>query len=105
MGSLRYGPDQLDFDDRTLAHLQIVIVAKLRKNESFILTGAMKSPSGCARYAAWIDCGVPIFFRYDGSKPITINRSWLDTMMEHSYTVTGLEVMPESECRDQRPST
>jgi len=103
VGTLRYGPDQLPFDDRTLAHLQVVIVAKLRKNESFLLTGVSDPSRGCGRYAAWIDCGVPIFFRYDGSRPVSINRCWLDAMLEHSYKVTGLEVMPESECGETLP--
>ncbi len=40
MGTLIYGDSGLivDFDDRVLAHLQIVIGAKLRRHEGFFFT-------------------------------------------------------------------
>jgi hypothetical protein len=39
MGRLTYDSHfSVDFDDRTLAHLQLVIVAKLRRNEAFFLS-------------------------------------------------------------------
>ncbi len=40
MGTLIYGHGDLtvDFDDRTLAHLQVVIGTKLRRRESFLLS-------------------------------------------------------------------
>lgn len=97
MGSLRYGADQIPIDDRTLAHLQLVIVAKLRKGEAFLLTSTIDPAQGSGRFAAWIDSGVPIFFRFEGSRPISINRAWLEAMIDRSYTTTGLEIMPESE--------
>jgi len=100
LGTLRYGSDTVSIDDRTLAHLQVVIVAKLRKNESFLLSGTIDPAHGSGRYAAWIDSGVPIFFRFDGSRPIAINRAWIEAMMDRSYTIAGLDVMPESEHPD-----
>lgn len=72
-----------------MAHLQLAIVAKLRKGEAFLLTSTIGPAEGSGRYAAWIDSGVPISFRYEGSRPISINRAWLDAMIERSYTIAG----------------
>jgi hypothetical protein len=97
MGTLRYGSDHLELDDRTLAHLQVVVVSKLRKNEAVLLSWNVDPGKGSGRYALWIETGIPIVFRYDGSRSIRINRAWLDAMMERSYTLAGLDLMPEIE--------
>lgn len=103
MGSLRYGSEHLELDDRSLAHVQLAIVAKLRKHESFLLSWDVDPSRGSGRYSAWIDTGIPIVFRFDGSRPIAINRNWLDAMLERSYTVAGLEIMPERNHPDTSP--
>lgn len=103
MGSLHYGSERLELDDRTLAHVQLVIVSKLRKNESFLLSWSVAPGRGSGRYSLWIDTGFPIMFRFEGSRVIRLNRAWLDAMMEHSYTVAGLELMPENEYPDTAP--
>jgi hypothetical protein len=100
MGTLRYGSDHLELDDRTLAHVQVVVVAKLRKGEAFLLSWNVDPEKGSGRYALWMETGVPIVFRYEGSRPIRINRAWLDAMMERSYTLAGLDLMPEGEYPD-----
>jgi hypothetical protein len=97
MGTLRYGSDHLELDDRTLAHLQVVVVSKLRKGEAFLLSWNAQPEQGSGRYALWVETGIPIVFRYDGSRPIRINRAWLDSMMERSYTLAGLDLMPETD--------
>ena len=38
MGSLTYDGIVVQFEDRVLTHLQIVIVQKLRKGESFLMS-------------------------------------------------------------------
>lgn len=38
MGSLRYDGQWVEFDDDVLAHLQIVIIGKLRRGESFLMS-------------------------------------------------------------------
>ncbi|MGG7463292.1 hypothetical protein [Plantibacter sp. YIM 135347] len=97
MGALIYGSGPaLELEDRTLAHVQRVIVAKLRKREPFQLGWAIDPQHGAGRISLWIDAGVPISFRYRGSRPIEINRSWIERMLEQSYTLDGLDVHEES---------
>lgn len=103
MGHLQYASEQFNIDDRTLAHVQLVIVAKLRKNEAFVLSWGIDSTHGSGRRSLWIDRYIPILFQFDGSRRIQINRRWLDAMTQRSYTATGLELMPESEHPDTAP--
>lgn len=96
MGTLTYGYGPgLELDDRTLAHVQRVVVAKLRKREPFQLGWTIDPQSGAGRVSLWIDAGVPISFRFRGSRHIEINRTWVERMIEQSYTLDGLDVQPE----------
>ena len=39
MGTLIYGgTSEIDIEDRTLAHMQLAIITKLRRNEQFLLS-------------------------------------------------------------------
>jgi hypothetical protein len=61
MGRLNYGDGRVElvFDDRTLSHLQVAMVAKSRRRESFFLT--WNEPSG-ERTSLWIDRSIPRHF-------------------------------------------
>ncbi|MDD9151372.1 hypothetical protein PUY80_02190 [Plantibacter flavus] len=97
MGTLRYGNEALELEDRTLAHVQMVVVSKLRKGEAFLLSWTIDPAHGSGRYAIWIETGVPIVFRFTGSRPVALNRTWLQAMLDRTYTPAGLELMPETD--------
>ena len=48
MGTLYYADQAIEMDDRTLAHLKVAVVTKLRRGESFTLswTHAESEPRG-----------------------------------------------------------
>jgi hypothetical protein len=95
MGSLVYGAQAAEtaVDDRTLAHLQVVITAKLRRNETFILT--LEGGGDLGRRVLWIAPAIPLMFWYDGSGPPALNKHWLEDMIVHANTMAGLIVSPE----------
>ncbi|MFZ4894233.1 hypothetical protein ACL9RL_07270 [Plantibacter sp. Mn2098] len=90
MGTLNYAGSSFEFDDRTLAHLKIIIVQKLRRRESFILSWQHHTENGGGRSSIWITDGAPIYFKFHGSKSVSLNREWLDRMMSTTHTVYGL---------------
>lgn len=94
MGSLSYGGAEYLFEDRLLQHLQIVITTKLRRRESFALTWVPAVESG-TREAIWIDNGFPLRFRYDDTTAPSINRVWLEQLMDGTHRPTGLTLFPE----------
>ena len=92
MGTLLYGNPSLEiaFDDRALAHLQIVIVAKLRRKESFVFSWTSPVEVGSGRSAIWIDPSSTLYFRYLGSRLPGINRDWLAVLAMSSNSPGGL---------------
>jgi len=81
MGVLRYHDEEFSFDDRLLAHIQVVVSTKLRRGENFFLTWAMPASSGSGRHALWVDNGVPIHITYSGSRAPSLNREWIEQLI------------------------
>ncbi|RFA17932.1 DUF7882 family protein [Subtercola boreus] len=92
MGTLLYGSPSIEvsFDDRALTHLQIVITAKLRRRESFIFSWNDAPEAGSGRSAIWLDPSSTIYYRFYGSRIPTINREWIDALMESANSGSGL---------------
>lgn len=99
MGILYYDGQEFEFDDRSLTHLQIVISTKLRRGEDFFLSWAVPAERGSGRHAVWIDNGVPIHFFYEGSRPATVNRDWIESLLLSAGRATGLQLSEEVEPR------
>lgn len=94
MGRLTYAATLvITFDDRTLAHLQVVIQAKLRRNESFYFTWT-DEPIGAGRSAIWLHCNIPLSFKFVGA-PTSLNRNWLTALLATANSPAGLHVTPE----------
>ncbi len=95
MGSLIYGAGSIEmqFDDRVLAHLQVVLSAKLRRGESFFFSWL--PPVGDGRNAVWIDSGIPLLFRYSAGSQPDLNKAWLEEMTIAAGSNQGLVLMPE----------
>jgi len=96
MGTLTYDVvSKVDFDDRPLAHLQIVIAAKLRRNESFNFSWVKDPSAGSGRTTIWMHPAIPLVYDFDGSRHPSINREWIDALMTSANSTTGLVLVPE----------
>ncbi|MGB3911314.1 MAG: hypothetical protein WBL06_12655 [Pseudolysinimonas sp.] len=95
MGSLHYGspPASFELDDRALAHLELVVLAKLRRNESFALN--LDAPKG-GRTTIWVNSASTLRFDF-AETTHEINRQWLDELIDSANTTTGLRLVPEPE--------
>ncbi|WP_169583475.1 MULTISPECIES: hypothetical protein [Microbacterium] len=96
MGTLHYGSPSVGFplDDRVLAHIELVIMAKLRRQES--LSFAVVDDETQRRQAVWISPVTPLRFEYDAPMP-EINRLWLQELVDTANSPGGLRVVPEPE--------
>lgn len=98
MGKLIYDSNlSTDFDDRVLAHIQIVIGAKLRRNESFFFTWKDDQSIGDGRNTIWLNPALPLRFKFVGSRMPTINRLWIAQLINAANSGTGLVLLPEPE--------
>lgn len=97
MGKLLYGtpPTSHDIEDRLLAHLQIVIVNKYRRNESFVFNIDASHLTGTGRHALWLHPSIPIQFAFNGSRMPVVNPDWVHLLMETSNSGRGLHVVLE----------
>lgn len=97
MGSLIYGSASIEvkFEDRVLAHLQVVMSAKLRRGESFFFSWFDDPSVGDGRSALWVDPAIPLYFRYSGSRPPTLNKAWLEDMAISAGSNQGLVLLEE----------
>ena len=90
MGFLHHGADRYDLDDRVLHHVRRVIVQKLKRNESFLLSWT--SPTTSLPQSAWIAPRTALGFEFSGSRPPALNRSWTERLMSASYSTVGLDL-------------
>lgn len=97
MGHLVYdgGTAEVQLDDRTLAHLQIVIIAKLRRQESFAFSWKDPSSAGDGRSTIWLHPMVALRFRFAGSRPPAVNPAWVAVLTASANSGGGLHVLPE----------
>lgn len=84
--------EPIEIDDRTLAHLRIVLMTKLRRNESFMML--LRTPGGSERWY-WIEPSIPIQMQFWGGRPPTINPHWVEVLMRAANSSDGLRLLPE----------
>ncbi|WP_448006994.1 DUF7882 family protein [Agromyces bauzanensis] len=85
------GRMSLPLDDRTLAHVQAVVVNKLRRRESFAFTSNVDG----SEVVSWIGPSTPIEFVYSGNRRPLLNRAWLELLAESASSNRGLVIVPE----------
>lgn len=96
MGKLAYDRSlTVDFDDRTLAHLQIVIGMKMRRGESFYFSWKDDQQVGDGRTSIWLHPTIPLVYKYYGSRSPAINPLWIHALEVSANTNTGLQIVPE----------
>lgn len=97
MGKFIYGTPSItvEFDDRVLAHLKVVILAKLRRGESFTFSWDYSSAQGSGHSSVWLHPAIPMQFDFYGKKDPTLNRAWLEELVQLANTPAGLRIVPE----------
>jgi hypothetical protein len=97
VGKFIYGTPAIsvEFDDRVLAHLKLVIVAKLRRNESFTFSWEYSTNQGSGHSSIWLHPAIALQFDFYGKKDPTLNREWLEELVQLANTPAGLRIVPE----------
>ncbi|MFK4836691.1 ATP-dependent DNA ligase [Microbacterium sp. ZW T2_14] len=96
MGKFIYeGAIKVDFDDRVLAHLMVVISAKLRRGESFSFSWKDDPSIGNGRTTVWIHSHASLVYKFYGSRQPPINRAWIEALIYTANSITGLHIVPE----------
>ncbi|MCU1542955.1 MAG: ATP-dependent ligase [Microbacteriaceae bacterium] len=98
MGTLVYGSNRTEvtIDDRVLAHLRLVILAKLRRSESFAFNVDHALEGQEAASTIWMQPAMELEFNFAPDFTPQINKVWADRLMHSANSVKGLEVIPET---------
>lgn len=102
MGTLSYDRVVVEFDDRTLAHLQVVIVQKLRRNESFLFSWRDAADVGDGRSSVWMHPAIPLYFKFVGGRPPSLNAAWIAQLTVSANSSQGLVAMNEERALEAR---
>jgi hypothetical protein len=96
MGSLTYDRVVVEVEDRTLAHLQVVIAQKLRRGESFLLSWQDSAATGSGRSSIWLNQSIPLYFKYTGGHTASLNRHWIEDLSRSANSAQGLVIISEA---------
>lgn len=90
MGKLIYDGEErpIFVEDRTLAHLKVVVAMKLRRHESFIVSWHHSGSEPGGRSSIWLHPSIPLQFVFDEPDPPQLDAQWIENMM-HEVNSTG----------------
>jgi hypothetical protein len=97
MGILHYGTDSapIHIADRALAHLKVVVVAKLRRQESFTVSWQHPEEDGRGRSTIWMHPSIPVRFEFDEPVAPELNRSWIEELAQSASALGGITLVAE----------
>lgn len=107
MGRLIYRDRaSFDIDDRILAHLRIVVMNKLRRNEGFMLQ--LPVNEGVRQASLWIHASNALVMQFYGGREPTIDRALVDQMMHDAsgadgLTLTAAGIAPQTATPPRQP--
>jgi hypothetical protein len=95
LGTLYYGDARhpIAIDDRSLAHVKVVIINKLRRNESFSFSWAHADRNG--RSTIWLSPSISLHFEFEGGRAPALNRQWLEELAQVASSTAGLVLSDE----------
>jgi len=94
MGKLTYGAIQREIvmEDRLLAHLEVVVLARLRRNNPLTLRWVERDEDGDGRRTIWIHPGSDLYFEYTGAEHGELDRELLDTLVRAADSNSGINL-------------
>lgn len=97
MGYLFYGDtnEPISIEDRTLAHLKVVLATKLRRNESFTLSWEHPEGEAPGRSTLWLHPSIPLRFVFDDPETPALSQQWLHELATSANSSGGIRLTEE----------
>jgi hypothetical protein len=93
---------KVELEDRLLAHVEHVITAKLRRNESFTFTWKEDVSMGGGRVTVWLHPAANIVYKFHGGRSPALNAAWLHALNYTASGPHGLYIVPEPDAGSMR---
>jgi hypothetical protein len=95
MGILFYADQAIEMDDRTLAHLKIAVVTKLRRDESFTLSWVHGEGQPAGRTTIWMHETIPLRFEFEETEQPVLHREWIEEILRSANSTGGIHLTAE----------
>lgn len=97
MGTLYYGASAspIHIEDRALAHLKVVIISKLRRDESFAVSWRHPEDQPAGRSTIWVHPAIPVRFEFEEPVAPELNREWLEELAQSANALGGITLVEE----------
>ena len=97
MGTFWYDHNsvEIDMEDRTLAHFRLVVMAKLRRHESFAFTWEDSGGAAGGWNSIWLHPACSFHFKFLGGRSPRINTLWVEQLMTSANSPAGLVLTRE----------
>lgn len=105
MGVLYYGANAsaIHIDDRALAHLKVVIISKLRRDESFSVSWRHPEEEDNGRSTIWVHPAIPLRFEFEEPEAPRLNREWVEELAVSANALGGIQLIEEHINNAPRP--
>lgn len=97
MGQLIYDGENrpIVLDDRTLAHLKVVVTTKLRRHEGFTMSWRHPENQPPGRSTIWLHPSIPLQFIFDEPEAPDLNPQWIQDLMNSANSSGGIALVDE----------
>lgn len=95
VGTLYYDGVAIEMNDRTLAHVKIAIVQKMRRAESFTFSWVHTGDQPPGRSTIWIHPSIPIRFEFLNPVQPELNTKWIESILRSASTTGGILLTEE----------
>jgi hypothetical protein len=92
MGTFKYDGTTVDFEDRVLAHIEVVAIQKLRKQEAFFMSWLDPETAGSGRTGVWMHPAALLTFHYSTNDNPNVDRAWVEKLAASANSPAGLFV-------------
>jgi hypothetical protein len=90
VGKLSYNGQPFTIEDRTLAHVRVVVMNKLRRGEGFMLQ--VPSEHAAGKHSLWIGPAMPLSFQFYGGRSPGLDHGLVEEMMSEANGADGLDI-------------
>lgn len=97
VGTIYYGGSAtpIHIEDRTLAHLKVVIATKLRRGESFTVSWQHPDDQPRGRSTIWLHPSIPLRFVFDEPEAPSLSREWMEDLASSANSSGGIMLVAE----------
>ena len=95
VGTLFYDGVAIEMNERTLAHVKIAIVQKMRRAESFTFSWVHSDGQATGRSTIWIHPAIPIRFEFRNPVQPELNTRWIESILRSASTTGGILLTEE----------